>query len=44
MEATPSAAGYWYVAADGGIFAFGDATFLGSAANTNAARTVVGIA
>ena len=30
MEATSSGNGYWLVAADGGIFAFGDATFHGS--------------
>lgn len=30
MAATPSGAGYWLVAADGGVFAFGDATFLGN--------------
>ena len=27
---TPSGAGYWLVAADGGIFSFGDAKFSGS--------------
>ena len=30
MTATPSGHGYWMVAADGGIFTFGDATFHGS--------------
>jgi len=30
MAATPSGHGYWLVAADGGVFAFGDATFLGN--------------
>src|SRR5664280_2947671 len=30
MAATPSGHGYWMVASDGGIFAFGDASFLGS--------------
>ena len=30
MAATPTGRGYWLVAADGGIFAFGDATFLGN--------------
>ncbi len=34
--------GYWLVAADGGIFAFGDAPFLGSAAASGA--TVVAMA
>ena len=32
MAATPSGTGYWLVAADGGVFAFGDAAFSGSAA------------
>ena len=32
MAATPSRRGYWLVARDGGIFAFGDAPFLGSGA------------
>ena len=30
MKATPTGRGYWMVAADGGIFRFGDASFLGS--------------
>ena len=30
MAATPDGKGYWLVAADGGIFAFGDARFYGS--------------
>ena len=30
MAATPDGGGYWLVAADGGIFAFGDAAFYGS--------------
>jgi hypothetical protein len=30
MAATPSGGGYWMVASDGGIFAFGDAGFFGS--------------
>ena len=32
MAATPDGKGYWLVAADGGIFAFGDAAFHGSRA------------
>jgi hypothetical protein len=32
MAATPDGGGYWLVAADGGIFAFGDAGFHGSTA------------
>ena len=30
MAATPDGKGYWLVAADGGIFAFGDAVYHGS--------------
>jgi hypothetical protein len=30
IAATPTGKGYWLVAADGGVFAFGDATFLGN--------------
>jgi hypothetical protein len=30
ISATPSGKGYWLVAADGGVFAFGDATYLGN--------------
>jgi hypothetical protein len=30
MAATPDGAGYWLVASDGGIFAYGDAPFYGS--------------
>ena len=30
MAATPDGKGYWLVASDGGVFAFGDASFYGS--------------
>jgi len=30
MAATPTGKGYWLVAADGGVFAFGDARYLGN--------------
>jgi hypothetical protein len=30
IAATPDGGGYWEVASDGGIFAFGDAPFQGS--------------
>jgi Cu/Zn superoxide dismutase len=38
------AAGYWLVATDGGIFAYGDASFLGSTGNIKLARPAVGMA
>ena len=38
---TPDGGGYWLVGADGGVFAFGDATFYGSLANTHLARPIV---
>ncbi len=38
---TPDGGGYWLVGADGGVFAFGDATFHGSLANTRLARPIV---
>ncbi|HVX20292.1 MAG TPA: hypothetical protein VHB02_02985 [Acidimicrobiales bacterium] len=34
IAATPDGKGYWLVAQDGGIFAFGDATFEGSLPQT----------
>ncbi|HYD09593.1 MAG TPA: hypothetical protein VEA78_05770 [Acidimicrobiales bacterium] len=43
MASTPSGDGYWLVAADGGVFTFGDAEFFGSAGATGV-RDVVGIA
>ena len=45
MAPTPSGNGYWLVAADGGIFAFGDAAFSvrhGRAAASN--KPIVGMA
>jgi hypothetical protein len=36
--------GYWLVAADGGVFTFGDAGFFGSAANLRLSQPVVGMA
>jgi hypothetical protein len=44
MTSTKSGQGYWLVAADGGIFAFGDATFKGSTGNIKLAQPIVGIA
>jgi Cu/Zn superoxide dismutase len=37
------AAGYWLVATDGGIFAYGDASFLGSTGNMKLTKPVVGM-
>ena len=44
MAATPSGAGYWLAGADGGIFTFGDAGFLGSAGSLTLTAPVVGLA
>ncbi len=44
IAATPDAKGYWEVAADGGIFAFGDARFYGSTAFVHLARPMVAMA
>ena len=41
---TPGGRGYWEVASDGGIFAFGDAPFYGSMGGTPLNRPIVGIA
>ncbi len=40
----PSSGGYWLVAADGGVFSFGDAGFYGSMGGTVLNRPVVGMA
>jgi hypothetical protein len=44
MAATPDGKGYWLVASDGGVFAFGDATFNGSMGGTHLNAPVVGMA
>ena len=44
MSPTKSGQGYWLVASDGGIFAFGDATFAGSTGNLKLARAITGMA
>jgi hypothetical protein len=44
IAATPSGRGYWLVASDGGVFAFGDARFFGSTGGLRLARPVVGMA
>jgi len=43
MAATADGRGYWNVAADGGIFAFGDAAFHGSMGGQSLNRPVVGM-
>ena len=44
MARTPSGNGYWLVAADGGVFNYGDAAFRGSAAALRLNQPVVGMA
>jgi hypothetical protein len=41
---TPTGAGYWLVATDGGIFAFGDAPFFGSTGSITLNKPIVGMA
>ena len=43
MAPTPSGDGYWLVASDGGIFAFGDAGFFGSTGALSLAKPIVGM-
>ncbi len=44
IAATPDGHGYWEVASDGGLFAFGDANFYGSMGGKPLTQPVVGIA
>jgi hypothetical protein len=44
MAVTQDAGGYWLVASDGGIFAFGDAVFAGSMGGQHLVKPVVGMA
>ena len=44
MASTPDGGGYWEVASDGGVFAFGDAAFYGSMGGSHLNRPIVGIA
>jgi len=44
MASTPSGNGYWLVASDGGIFAYGDAAFKGSTGALVLNKPVVGMA
>ena len=43
MAATPDGQGYWLVASDGGIFAFGDAHFYGSTGDRTLNRPIIGV-
>jgi hypothetical protein len=43
MAATASGAGYWLVAADGGVFTFGDAAFKGSTGSSLLDGRIVGL-
>jgi len=44
MAPTPDGAGYWLASANGGVFAFGDAAFLGSAGAIPLNKPIVGMA
>ena len=44
MAATPDRRGYWLVAADGGVFSFGDAQFYGSTGAIHLNQPIVGMA
>ena len=44
MAATADGGGYWLVAADGGVFAFGDARYSGSLGGLRLAAPIVGMA
>jgi Tol biopolymer transport system component/ribosomal protein L24E len=44
QAATAPTKGYWFVAADGGIFSYGDASFAGSTGNLKLNQPIVGMA
>ena len=44
VASTPTGGGYWEVAADGGVFAFGSASFYGSMGGSHLNSPIVGIA
>jgi hypothetical protein len=44
MGSTPDGGGYWLVASDGGVFAFGDARFYGSTGSLKLNEPIVGMA
>ena len=43
MAVTPDGGGYWLVASDGGIFAYGDAGFYGSTGSLRLNKPVIGM-
>jgi hypothetical protein len=43
MASTPDGGGYWLVAADGGVFAFGNAGFFGSTGGIVLNQPIVGM-
>jgi hypothetical protein len=43
MAATPDGGGYWLVAADGGIFSYGDAQFYGSTGSIHLNQPIIGM-
>ena len=44
MASSADGKGYWLVAADGGIFSYGDARFYGSTGNLRLNKPIVGMA
>ncbi len=44
IASTPDGQGYWLVAADGGVFTFGDASFYGSTGALHLVAPIVGMA
>jgi hypothetical protein len=44
MATTPDGKGYWLVAADGGVFTYGDAPFYGSMGAMHLNKPIVGMA
>ena len=44
MAPTPTGRGYWLLAADGGVFSFGDAAFYGSTGGMRLAAPVISMA
>ena len=43
MLTSPQGAGYWLVSSAGGVFAYGDAVYLGSLAGLHLAAPITGI-